>query len=172
MQDICHVLKKLVNCIHYLGTRFIIMADTEAVVDTTYTLNWGMILQLAADDETFRDSVSTTTLQHSDRQNPACATELMATWSLVTKAGFLSLGAYFQAGFLLLSVFYDRTLTVFERAENAWVAFTFSGGGIRYQVPDITLVGGSFFLPKTQLVHGTNWWVYCPFSRKTVSTWY
>ena len=46
------------------------------------------------------------------------------------------------------------------------------GGGIRYQVPDITLVGGSFFLPKTQLVHGTNWWVYCPFSRKTVSTWY
>ena len=45
-------------------------------------------------------------------------------------------------------------------------------GGIRYQVPDITLVGGSFFLPKTQLVHGTNWWVYCPFSRKTVSTWY
>ena len=101
------------------------MADTEAVVDTTYTLNWGMILQLAADDETFRDSVSTTTLQHSDRQNPACATELMATWSLVTKAGFLSLGAYFQAGFLLLSAFYDRTLTVFERAENAWVAFTF-----------------------------------------------
>ena len=119
------MLKKLVNCIHYLGTRFIIMADTEAVVDTTYTLNWGMILQLAADDETFRDSVSTTTLQHSDRQNPACATELMATWSLVTKAGFLSLGAYFQAGFLLLSAFYDRTLTVFERAENAWVAFTF-----------------------------------------------
>ena len=47
-----------------------------------------------------------------------------------------------------------------------------TGGGIRYQVPDITLVGGSFFLPKTQLVHGTNWWVYCPFSRKTVSTWY
>ena len=47
-----------------------------------------------------------------------------------------------------------------------------NGGGIRYQVPDITLVGGSFFLPKTQLVHGTNWWVYCPFSRKTVSTWY
>ena len=46
------------------------------------------------------------------------------------------------------------------------------GGGIRYQVPDITLVGGSFFLPKTQLVHGTNWWVYCPFSKKTVSTWY
>ena len=46
------------------------------------------------------------------------------------------------------------------------------GGGIKYQVPDITLVGGSFFLPKTQLVHGTNWWVYCPFSRKTVSTWY
>ena len=46
------------------------------------------------------------------------------------------------------------------------------GGVIRYQVPDITLVGGSFFLPKTQLVHGTNWWVYCPFSRKTVSTWY
>ena len=46
------------------------------------------------------------------------------------------------------------------------------GGGIRYQVPDFTLVGGSFFLPKTQLVHGTNWWVYCPFSRKTVSTWY
>ena len=45
-------------------------------------------------------------------------------------------------------------------------------GGIRYQVPDFTLVGGSFFLPKTQLVHGTNWWVYCPFSRKTVSTWY
>ena len=45
-------------------------------------------------------------------------------------------------------------------------------GGIRYQVPDITLVGGSFFLPKTQLVHGTNWWVYCPFSRKTGSTWY
>ena len=125
MQDICHVLKKLVNCLHYLGTRFIIMADTEAVVDTTYTLNWGMILQLAADDETFRDSVSTTTLQHSDRQNPACATELMATWSLVTKAGFLSLGAYFQAGFLLLSAFYDRTLTVFERAENAWMAFTF-----------------------------------------------
>ena len=35
---------------------------------------------------------------------------------------------------------------------------------------DFTLVGGSFFLPKTQLVHGTNWWVYCPFSRKTVST--
>ena len=26
------------------------------------------------------------------------------------------------------------------------------GGGIRYQVPDITLVGGSFLLPKTQLV--------------------
>ena len=47
-----------------------------------------------------------------------------------------------------------------------------TGGGIRYQVLDITLVGGSFFLPKTQLVHGTNWWVYCPFSRKTVSTWY
>ena len=23
------------------------------------------------------------------------------------------------------------------------------GGGIRYQVPDFTLVGGSFFLPKT-----------------------
>ena len=46
------------------------------------------------------------------------------------------------------------------------------GGGIRYQVPDFTLVGGSFFLPKTQLVHGTNWWVYCPFSRKKVSTWY
>ena len=47
---------------------------------------------------------STATLQHSDRQNPACATELMATWSLV------------QAGFLLLSAFYeyDRTLTVFE----------------------------------------------------------
>ena len=36
---------------------------------------------------------------------------------------------------------------------------------------DITLVGGSFFLPKKQLVHGTNWWVYCPFPKKTVSTW-
>ena len=43
---------------------------------------------------------------------------------------------------------------------------------IANKVPDFMLVGGSFFLPKTQLVHGTNWWVYCPFSRKTVSTWY
>ena len=49
----------------------------------------------------------------------------LGSWSLVTKAGFLCLGAYFQAGFLLLSAFYDRTLTVFERAENAWVAFPF-----------------------------------------------
>ena len=54
----------------------------------------------------------------------------------------------------------------------ALVCNTEKRGGIRYQVPDITLVGGSFFLPKTQLVHGTNWWVYCPFSKKTVSTWY
>ena len=57
-----------------------------------------------------------------------------------------------------------------------WLVETYTGGGggggVRYQVPDFTLVGGSFFLPKTQLVHGTNWWVYCPFSRKTVSTWY
>ena len=33
---------------------------------------------------------------------------------------------------------------------------------------DITLVGGSFFSPKKQLVHGTNWWVYCPFPKKKV----
>ena len=39
-------------------------------------------------------------------------------------------------------------------------------GGIRYQVPDFTLVGGSFFLPKTQLVHGTNWWVTAHFPEK------
>ena len=40
-----------------------------------------------------------TTLQHVGRENPACATELLATWSLVSKAGFSSLGTYLQAGF-------------------------------------------------------------------------
>ena len=125
MRDMCHVLKKLVNCLHYLDTRFIIMADAEAVVDQTYTLNWGIILQLASENEQFRDSVSLTTLQHSDKQNPACASELVANWELVTEAGFLSLGAYLKAAFLLLSAFYDKTLTVYERAENAWIAYTF-----------------------------------------------
>ena len=51
MQDICHVLKKLVNCLHYLNTRFIIMADAESVVDQAYTLNWGIILKIAAENE-------------------------------------------------------------------------------------------------------------------------
>ena len=45
------------------------------------------------------------------------------------------------------------------------------GGGGGVQVPSAGhhVGGGLFFLPKTQLVHGTNWWVYCPFSKKTVS---
>ena len=66
------------------------------------------------------------------------------------------------------------TSHVLDLARKIKISIIFSGtaGGIRYQVLDFTLVGGSFFLPKTQLVHGTNWWVYCPFSRKTVSTWY
>ena len=63
-------------------------------------------------------------------------------------------------------------LKEFAKLTKCMVMHLAGGGGIRYQVPDFTLVGGSFFLPKTQLVHGTNWWVYCPFSRKTVSTWY
>ena len=125
MQDICHVLKKLVNCLHYLSTRFIIMADSYSIEDTKFTLNWGMILKLATESEEFRDSVSLTTLQHSDRQNPQCAAELMATWDVLKQAGFLSLSAYLKAGFLLLAAFYDKSLTVSERAENAWTVFTF-----------------------------------------------
>ena len=57
MQDICHVLKKLVNCLHYLSTRFIIMADSDSIEDTKFTLNWGMILKLATESEEFRDCI-------------------------------------------------------------------------------------------------------------------
>ena len=71
------------------------------------------------------ETVSLTTLQHSDRQNPQCAAELMATWDVLKQAGFLSLSAYLKAGFLLLAAFYDKSLTVSERAENAWTVFTF-----------------------------------------------
>ena len=120
-------VEKLVNCLHYLSTRFIIMADSYSIEDTKFTLNWGMILKLATrtESEEFRDSVSLTTLQHSDRQNPQCAAELMATWDVLKQAGFLSLLAYLKAGFLLLAAFYDKSLTVSERAENAWTVFTF-----------------------------------------------
>lgn len=117
--------KKLVNCLHYLSTRFIIMADSDSIEETKFTLNWGMILKLATESEEFRDSVSLTTLQHSDRQNPQCAAELMATWDVLKQAGFLSLSAYLKAGFLLLVTFYDKSLTVSERAENAWTVFMF-----------------------------------------------
>ena len=42
------------------------------------------------------------------------------TWSLVKKAGFLSLRAYLQAGFLLIAAFYDKSIT--------WEAYTFLWG--------------------------------------------
>ena len=85
---------------------------------------------------------------------------------------------------IYLHQYYEYFRLLFDRGKNDLLArlgfvfrfqddlISFNAGGIRYQVPDFTLVGGSFFLPKTQLLHGTNWWVYCPFSRKTVSTWY
>ncbi len=75
------------------------MADSYSIEDTKFTLNWGMILRLATESNEFRDSVSLTTLQHSDRQNPQCAAELMATWDVLKQAGFLSLSAYLKAGF-------------------------------------------------------------------------
>ena len=86
------------------------MAHTVKVRDSKYTSNWGMILVLAPS----RDAVSLTTLQHADRQNPACATGLMATWSLFKKAGVSSLEVYLQAGFLSIALFYDKSLTVGE----------------------------------------------------------
>ena len=49
----------------------------------------------------------------------------MATWDVPKQAGFLSLSAYLKAGFLLLAAFYDKSLTVLERAENAWTVFLF-----------------------------------------------
>ena len=71
--------------------------------------------------------MSLTTLQYSDRQNPSCASKLVATstWELVTTAGYRGLGGYLKAAFLLLAAFYDRSLTVYERAVNAWTTCTF-----------------------------------------------
>ena len=67
-------------------------------------------MELAATNENFRDCLSLTTLQHADKQNPACASELFATWQIVTEAGFLGAGAYFKAAYLLLAAFYDKSL--------------------------------------------------------------
>ena len=119
MQYICHVLKKLVNCLQYIDTSFIDMAHTVKVRDSKYTSNWGMILVLAPRNNQSRDAVSLTTLQHADRQNPACATGLMATWSLFKKAGVSSLEVYLQAGFLLIALFYDKSSTVGEGLQMA-----------------------------------------------------
>ena len=109
-QDICHSLKKLVNNMHFHNTRLLFLADTEEIKDSTFVINWSVVLELAATNENFRDCLSLTTLQHADKQNPACASELFATWQIVTEAGFLGAGAYFKAAYLLLAAFYDKSL--------------------------------------------------------------
>ena len=58
LQDICHVIKKLINNLHYHDTRFMFMADPDQVEDSKYVLNWSIILELAEKNEEFRDSVS------------------------------------------------------------------------------------------------------------------
>ena len=103
-QDICHSLKKLVNNMHFHSTRLLFLADTEEIKDSTFVINWSVVLELAATNENFRDCLSLTTLQHADKQNPACACELFAT-----EAGFLGAGAYFKAAYLLLAAFYSPT---------------------------------------------------------------
>ena len=109
-QDICHSLKKLVNNMHFHNTRLLFLADTEEIKDSTFVINWSVVLELAATNENFRNCLSLTTLQHADKQNPACASELFATWQIVTEAGFLGAGAYFKAAYLLLAAFYDKSL--------------------------------------------------------------
>ena len=125
IQDILHIMKKLINNTKYLSTQLLLMCNTDCFDINVYTIRWDIIYDAVCDHPLLRRKLRKSSLLLLDKQDPSVAAEFSRVHDDFEALGYKSMAGYLKCMNFLIMAFFDKSIDMKQRIIYIWTARTF-----------------------------------------------